>query len=306
MGLDMKSLALKVRVTDGAWGTELQSRGLPSGAPPELWNAENPSAVESVARGYVQAGSDVIITNTFGANRFVLGSHGAAARAAELAEAGARISLEAAGRKRMMDSETGPPKSPPGALVFGSIGPTGKIVMMGDVPESDIAAAFAESAEAIARAGVDAILLESFAELAEIALALNAAKSVTDLPVVCSMTFASGPDGTATMMGTTPEDLVKMAESNGAAAVGGNCGTGPQNFVKVARSLRAATGLPIWIKPNAGLPTIVDGKTVFPMGPEEFASFVPALVEAGANFVGGCCGTTPAHIRAIRAAVDKR
>ena len=289
MALDLRQFATAIRVTDGAWGTELQKAGLASSSPPELWNTENPQAVEAVAQGYVDAGSDVIITNTFGANRLVLDPYGAADRIAELVEAGVSISRNAAGER---------------VKVFASIGPTGKIVMMGDVPEEQIAAAFSEAASAAVRGGPDAILLETFAELDEIRIALKAVRDTCDLPVVTSMTFDSGPDGTSTMMGSSPSDLAAAAESGGAAVVGANCGAGPENFVKVARMLREATGLPIWIKANAGLPEVLDGQTTFPMGPEEFASYVPQLIEAGANFIGGCCGTTPDHIRAVRAAVE--
>ncbi|MCK4601820.1 MAG: homocysteine S-methyltransferase family protein [Phycisphaerae bacterium] len=291
MTFDLKSFAASVRVTDGAWGTELQRLGLPAGAPPELWNADKPDVVAAVAASYVEAGSDVIITNTFGANRFILGQHRAGQRVVELAEAGAAISRKAAGEA---------------VKVFASIGPTGKIVMMGDVAQEDLAAAFAEAATALARGGADAIVLETFNELDEARIALDAVRQAVDLPVAVSMTFASGPEGTSTMMGNSPAELAQMAESGGAAAVGANCGTGPDNYVKVAELLRAATDLPIWIKPNAGLPQIVEGKTTFPMGPEEFAAFVPKLIAAGANFIGGCCGTGPAHIRAVRAAADKK
>lgn len=289
MTMDLKSFAVAVRVTDGAWGTEFQNQGLAPGTPPELWNAEKPDAVEAVARGYVEAGSDVILTNTFGANRFILSAYGAADRAAELAEAGAAISRRAAGGD---------------VKVFASIGPTGKIVMMGDVPAEELTAAFAEAAAAVSRGGADAVVLETFNELDEAALALRAVRSACDLPVVVSMTFASGPDGTATMMGNQPADLAALAADQGAAAVGANCGCGPDNYIKVAAMLREATDLPIWIKPNAGLPQIVEGQTVFPMGPEEFASRVGRIIEAGANLVGGCCGTTPDHIRAVAAAVN--
>jgi len=289
MRFDLAQFASTPRVLDGAWGTELQRRGLAAGGCPELWNVENPGAVRAVARGYVDAGSDVILSNTFGANRFILASHNAGARAAELAEAGAAISRAVVG-----DS----------VRVFASIGPSGKIMMMGDVPPEELHEAFAETAAAVARGGADGIALETFNELEEIALALAAVKSVCDLPVVCSMTYASGPDKTATMMGTSPADLVKVAVGGGAAAVGANCGVGPDNYVKVAGMYRQATDLPIWIKANAGLPVVVAGETTFPMGPEEFATFAPRLVSAGARFIGGCCGTGPEHIRAVRAAVD--
>jgi 5-methyltetrahydrofolate--homocysteine methyltransferase len=291
MTLNLKGFAAKVRVTDGAWGTELQSHGLAAGSCPELWNVESPDAVEAVASSYVEAGSDAIITNTFGGNRFVLAGHGAGDRVAELVEAGVVISRRAAGAD---------------VKVFASIGPTGKIVMMDEVPAGELSEAFAEAAEAAARGGADAIVLETFNELDEARLALQAVREACELPVVVCMTFASGPDGTASMMGNTPADLAAAAESAGAAAVGANCGCGPDNYVKVAALLREATALPIWIKANAGLPAIVEGKTAFPMGPEEFATYAPKLIAAGANFIGGCCGTNPEFIRSVRAAVDAR
>ncbi len=290
MVLELKAFASQIRVTDGAWGTELQALGLPPGAAPELWNADNPSAVEQVARSYVEAGSEIILTNTFGANRFILAGHNADERTAELAQAGVAISRAAAGKR---------------VKVFASMGPTGKIVMMGEVAKEEIASAFAETAAALARGGADAIVLESFNELDEILIALAAVKEATSLPVVASMTFASGPDATATMMGNSPADLAAAAEDRGAQGVGANCGTGPDNYVNVARLLRDATDLPIWIKPNAGLPqAAADGKAVFPTGPEEFASFARPLADAGTVFIGGCCGAGPEHIRALRAAVD--
>ncbi len=290
MAFDLRSFTSRIRVTDGAWGTELQAMGLPPGSPPEIWNSSSPDSVLKVAQSYVKAGSEVILTNTFGANRFILASHGAEDRAGELAEAGAKISLQAAGQD---------------VRVFGSIGPTGKIVMMGEVSEEELTTAFAEAAEALAWGGVDGIVLETFNELDELKIALGAVRKATDLPIVVSMTFASGPDETATMMGNKPADLVAAAVSGGADAVGANCGVGPDNYVRVCRLLREATDLPIWIKANAGLPQVTaSGKTVFPMGPDEFAACVAKLADAGASFIGGCCGTGPAHIRAIRAAVD--
>jgi len=294
MILDLKSFALfakKARVSDGAWGTQMQLAGLEAGAAPELWNVENPAAVEAIAASYVEAGSDVILTNTFGSNRFVLARHAAAGRAAELTEAGVALSRRAAGAA---------------AKVFASMGPTGKIVMMEEVPNCEIVAAYEEIARAAEAGGADAIVLETFNELAEIELAVEGVRKGCPLPIICSMTFDSGPHKTATTMGTQPADLVRLAASAGAAAVGANCGIGPENYIRIAELLRAATDLPVWIKANAGLPQLgPGGKTIFPMGPAEFARYVPAIIAAGANFIGGCCGTTPEHIRLVRAAVDK-
>ncbi len=291
MNFDLSEFCQTVRLTDGAWGTELQKRGLDAGACPELWNTANPEAVEAVAASYVDAGSDVILTNTFGGNRFALAGDGASDRTVELCKAGAEISVRAAAGGTVK--------------VFGSMGPTGKIVMMGEVPTEEIEMAFAEAATALSHGGVDAIVLETFNELDELEIALKAVKETTNVPVIASMTFSSGPDGTATMMGNTPGDMARLAEACGADAVGANCGVGPDNYVKVAAMLRAAAALPVWIKANAGLPQLgPDGQTVYPMNPAAFAECAGGLIDAGADFIGGCCGTTPEHIRAVRPAMD--
>ena len=285
MDTPFAQFAGRVIVTDGAWGTQLQASGLPAGACPEEWNRSNPKAVQAVAASYVEAGSDVILTNTFRANRLALPAAGLSEAAASLAEAGAAISRRAAGED---------------VRVFASMGPTGKILMMGEVSAEEVYEAFAEQASALARGGADAIVCETFTALDEVTQAVRAVTDNTDLPVIVSMTFDSGPDRTATVMGVTPADLAAAAAELGATAIGANCGTGPGHYVKVAALLRQATDLPIWIKPNAGLPVLKEGRTVFPMGPKDFAEFMPAIVDAGARFVGGCCGTTPDHIRAIR------
>lgn len=288
----LKSFSSNVRVTDGVYGTVLQSMGLlEPGSCGEMLNLTNPAAVEEVARSYVQAGSDIIMTNSLIAHRFGLAPYGLADKAAQVARAAAEIAGRAANGMR--------------AKVFGSFGPSGKIVMMGETSEAELLDAFAETAGALASGGAEAIVLETFNDLAEARIALRAVKSVCDLPVVVSLAFAFGPDKIATMMGDTPVDLAAMARSCGAAAVGANCGIGPDVAVRITRLLREASDLPIWIKPNAGLPVVADGRTKFPMGPEEFASFVPAIIAAGANFIGGCCGCGSEHIRAVREQVDR-
>ncbi len=289
MALDLKEFAARIRVLDGAYGTQFQKHGLEAGACPELWNVDNPEPVLAVTDAYVQAGSEAIITNTFGANRFILAQHDAQDRVAELALAGARLARQVAG-----DS----------VKVFGSIGPSGKIVMMGDVTEAELLATFSDAATALEAGGVDAIILETFNELAEVKIALEAVKSATALPVICSMTYTAGGDVPATMMGNRPAELAALAEECGADGVGANCGLGPDGYVAVAAEYRQATDKPIWIKANAGLPQIVAGETTFPMGPEEFLGYVKPLIEAGANFIGGCCGTGPEYIRLVRQAID--
>ncbi len=270
-------------VTDGAWGTQLQARGLPVGDCPERWNLEQPDKVQEVARAYVDAGSRVILTNTFGGNRFILKRHGLADKVAEVNRAAVEISRNAAGER---------------AKVFASIGPSGVMLMMGQATEDELKAAFAEQAGALAEGGADAIVVETMADPAEARLAVAAAVE-TGLPVVGCMVFGSGPDGDCTMMGTTPEEAVEAFSAAGADVIGSNCGQGIAGFVNICKRFRAATDLPIWIKANAGLPEAVDGRTVYRQTPRQFADFVPDLVEAGAGFIGGCCGTTPEFIKAV-------
>jgi 5-methyltetrahydrofolate--homocysteine methyltransferase len=293
MAFDLAQFASTPRVLDGATGTELQKRGLPAGACPELWNVDNPGPIREVAQSYVDAGSDIIITNSFGVNKFVLSQHEAGGRVAELAGAAAGIARQAASTRE-------------GVKVFGSLGPTGKIVMMDDVPQEEISQTFTRAATALVAGGVDAILLESFGELAELEIALDAVRSCVNVPVVISMTYTAGGESPATMMGNRPADVVDLAIRLGADAVGANCGLGPDNYVGIAAAYRELTSLPIWIKANAGVPEIRDGQTVFPMPADQFVTYVDPLIEAGATMIGGCCGTTPEYISLIRAAIDTR
>lgn len=288
--MDWKAL-LKDRavlVSDGAWGTELAKRGLGAGDCPELWNAERAEAVEAVARGYVAAGSDIILTNTFGGNRWTLEKAGLGERTAELNRLGAEISKRvAAGR----------------AMVFASVGPTGEFMApLGLKTEEEFVACFAEQIGALVEGGADGLCIESMSDLGEAKAALRAAREVCDLPVVTSVTFDRGQKGFATMMGVKPEQAVAELGEAGADMVGANCGSGIDHMIEVAGLMRAATAKPLWIKSNAGLPELVEGKTVFRETPTEMAGKVRALLEAGANVVGGCCGTTPEHIAQLAAA----
>lgn len=272
-------------LTDGAWGTQLQARGLGPGEVPDLWNLTHPEKVAEVARAYIEAGSQVILTNTFGGNRFRLAEAGAADKVKAISEAGARISRAAAGSR---------------ACVFASIGPSGKMLVTGDVTEYGLRSAFVEQAEALARGGAHALVVETMADLAEAKIAVAAAKT-TGLPVVGSMVFDSGEDKDRTMMGTTPEQAAAGLVEAGADVVGSNCGQGIAGFVKICARLKAAAaGRPIWIKANAGLPQMKDGKASYDTTPQQFADYVPALIEASAGFIGGCCGTSPDFIRVLR------
>lgn len=270
-------------ITDGAWGTQLQMQGLVVGECSDGWNLTQPARVEAVARAYIEAGSRVVLTNTFGANRLRLAAHRLGDQVARINRAGAQISRRAAGSR---------------ARVFASIGPTGRMVTLGETNEAELREVFAEQAEALAAEGVDALLLETFSDLREILPALAAAKA-TGLPVVASLVFDSGPSRDRTTMGTTPEQAVRALIEAGADVLGANCGRGIDGFISICRRMRAATDLPLWIKPNAGLPEMVGGRAVYRTSPEQFAARVPDLIAAGAAFVGGCCGSTPAFIAAV-------
>lgn len=270
-------------ITDGAWGTQLQAQGLGAGECPDIWNLTYPERVEKVARAYVEAGSQVILTNTFGGTRMRLADHDAGDKTAAINKAGVEISKRAAvGR----------------ALVFASVGPTGKMLAMGEATEEELRITFAEQINALAAAGADAILLETFADLDETRAAIAAAKT-TGLPVIASLVFDSGAQRDRTMMGATPEEAVAALTEAGVDVIGANCGRGIEGYLAIAKRLRAATTLPIWIKANAGLPEIVAGQTVYPAIPEFFADKAAEIVAAGTTFIGGCCGTSPTFIAAI-------
>ncbi len=275
----------KYLIADGAWGTELAKLGLGSGEAPERWNLEQPDRVRSVAAAYVEAGADIVLTNTFGGNRFKLEKAGLDSRVAEINRRGAKLSKEAAAGR---------------AFVFASIGPSGEFLQpLGALSEADALAAFAEQAAALADGGADGVVVETMSDLNEAKAAVRAVKENAGLPVAASMTFAQGPKGFATMMGVTPEAAAAELQAAGADIVGANCGAGMADMVSVVRAMRRAASCPIWAKPNAGMPRLVNGETVFPESPEEMAQRLPELVEAGANIVGGCCGSTPAHIRLL-------
>ncbi|MBN1363465.1 MAG: homocysteine S-methyltransferase family protein, partial [Syntrophaceae bacterium] len=269
-------------VTDGAWGTQLQNRGLKPGECPDAWNLQYPDHVLQVARAYIEAGSRIILTNTFRANRLALQGYGLAAKAMEINLRGAEISREAASGK---------------AWIFGSIGPSGKILMTGDTTEDELREVFQEQAEGLLQGGADAIVTETMSDLTEAVIALEAARH-TGLPVVASMVYDSGKEKDRTMMGITPEQAAEAFAEAGADVIGANCGQGIAGFLPICQRFHQSTELPIWIKANAGMPVLEDGRAVYQTDPDAFAQHVPSLVEAGATFVGGCCGTGPEYIRA--------
>lgn len=278
-----KILALRPVITDGAWGTQLQAKGLPQGACPDQLNLTKPEWVEMVARSYIDAGSDIILTNTFGANSIILEKYELREKTFEINRAGASISKTAAAGN---------------ALVFGSIGPSGKMLLMGETTEDELQDAFTQQAAGLADGGADAIIVETMSDLEEAKIALSAAKT-TGLPVLVSMVFDSGKDKDRTLMGTTIEDAASFLEEAGADGIGANCGSGIESYIPVAKRLRTATDLPVWIKPNAGLPEIIDGNIVYTITPAAFASHAKTIIDTGVDFIGGCCGTAPAFIESL-------
>lgn len=266
-------------ITDGAWATELQKWGLAVGEPAELWNFSRPDDVEAVARSYINAGSQIILTNTFQAHLPALRRLGRADEVAEINREGARISKRAVGSSNVR--------------VFGSIGPT------------SAGAGFAVQARALADGGVDALLLETFTVLDEALAALREANK-TGLPVVVSFYFGDQPGGPRLFSGESPEEAARAVADAGAWAVGANCGANLDDFAPLCRRLKSVTEAPIWIKPNAGIPKIQGGRLVYPISPEAFAARLADWTQAGASFIGGCCGAGPEHIRALVTARDQR
>ncbi len=270
-------------LTDGAWGTEFQARGLEAGECPDHWNLTHPDRVEEVARAYVEAGSQVILTNTFRANRLAMERHGLAGKVREINLRGVEISRRAAGKK---------------ARVFASMGPSGKLLMMGEVSEDELLDAFTEQSRALADAGADALIFETMSDLEEAKVCLRAARPI-GLPVIVSLAYDSGKNLDRTMMGTTPEIAATELTAAGADVIGANCGQGIETYAALCQRLHNSTSLPIWIKPNAGLPELREDGTHYHTAPESFVKHAPGLLAAGANFLGGCCGTSPAFIRAL-------
>ena len=271
-----------IEIFDGATGTMLQAAGLKPGECPELVNVERPEMIETIHRAYIEAGSTMITTNTFGATSLKLAHYGLESRVAEINAAAVQAAKRAAQGR---------------AKVAGDLGPTGRFIEpLGDLGFETAYDAYAEQAKALADAGADYIIIETSIDLQEMRAALLAAKSVTKLPVICQMSYSE--DG-RTVTGTDPETAATVLDAMGADIIGVNCSLGPEQLLPVVESLAKATEKPLIVQPNAGLPQFVDGKTVFPMTPEDFALWTPKLIAAGATWIGGCCGTTPAHIRAM-------
>jgi 5-methyltetrahydrofolate--homocysteine methyltransferase len=280
----------KVLISDGAWGTMLQAKGMTPQDCPEEWNISHAEAVQSVATAYQDAGSDLILTNTFGGSSIKLAKMGYEQRVAEFNLAGAKNSLIGA----------------PQAIIAGSVGPTGEFLQpLGTATSEEMTAVFTQQFTALLEAGVHAVCVETMTAIDEAICAVQAARTLdADIDIISTFTFDPTPNGYRTMMGVSPQQVAEELPKAGANIIGANCGNGIQQMIEITGELREHTDLPILIHANAGLPELVDGQTVFRQSPEAMAALTQPLVDAGANIIGGCCGTTPAHIAAMKAAID--
>jgi 5-methyltetrahydrofolate--homocysteine methyltransferase len=286
------TLEQRTLVCDGGTGTELQALGLVSGDCGEAWNLTAPEQIRRLHARYVEAGADLLTTNTFGGTSLALSAHGLLDRAAEVNREGARLAREAAGDR---------------AAVLGDVGPCGALLEpYGEIAPARAAEAFRLQAAALLEGGADAILVETMSDPVEAVLAVRAAREAGARLVLATFAFQRVPDGFRTMMGTDVAAAVAAVLEAGAEIVGANCGTALSldDYVDLTAELRAAAGrAPLLVQPNAGSPALEAGRAVYATGPASFAAAAPRLVAAGARIVGGCCGTQPAHTAAVRAAL---
>ena len=285
--------AKRILVSDGGWGTLLVAKGMQPGECPELWNIERPDDVRDIAKTYMDAGADIVLTNSFGGTRYKLEHYGLADRVGEINEAAARLSREAVG-----DS----------IHVLASMGPTGKMLVTDEVSEEELYEAFKAQAVAFERGGADACTVETMTALDEACIGIKAVKENTSLEIACSFTFDTKTvNGYRSMMGISPEQVAAGVLEAGADIIGTNCSLGSDEIAEVVAALHAsAPDAPIIVHPNAGRPfQHINGSIEYPETPEMMAGSVAGLIAAGATIIGGCCGTGPEHIKAIRKAVDR-
>lgn len=276
-------------ISDGATGTNLQDRGLAFGKAPEEWLFENPAAIIQLHRDFIAAGANILLTCTFGGTPLRLEHVGLRDRAADVNRRAVALAREAIGSAPV--------------LVAGSLGPTGQLLEpLGPLAEADCVAAYAEQARALAEAGADLLVIETQFDMGEATAAIKAARATTTLPLVCSFSYDMG---TRTMMGLQPDKVAAEITDLGVDVVGVNCGKSLEDNLENLRLARAATRLPVWMKPNAGLPRMTTGDHAqYDVTPEQMGEAAALWVAAGANVIGGCCGTSPAHLAEIaRAAV---
>ena len=279
----------KTLVADGATGTNLHTLGLQPGIAPEVLLFDQPELILKLAYDFAAAGADIILTCTFGGTRLRMKDSKYAQRVTELNTRAVELVRKAASTHTEI-------------LVAGSIGPTGQLMKpYGPLTPEEACAAFTEQVQGLVEGGVDLLVIKTMFDFNEADAAFQAARTITDLPIVVSFSYDRG---VRTVMGVKPAEMIKNYKEMGAAMVGANCGTSLENMEKVAQEYSAAEpGFPLWIKPNAGLPHMLDGNTIFDVTPQQMGDFAMKSVTLGARVVGGCCGNTPAHIAAIARAV---
>ena len=281
----------EILLSDGAMGTELQKRGLPSGHCPEEYNISHPQIIQSVYKDYYDAGSDIVETNSFGGNRMRLAAHGMQDKVKEFCRHSAELAKEVC---------------PQGRFVAGSIGPTGGMMApLGNLTAEKAYEIFAEQAEALAEGGADIIFVETMMAVEEAEAALRAAKEASGLPVSVSMTFDKTETGVRTSWGVDAAMAVERLSAAGADVIGANCGNGVEIVIEVIRQMRSLTPLPLLAQPNAGIPEIIDNQIVYKETPQSMSKKLREILDIGVNILGGCCGTTPKHIRMFRKLIDE-
>ncbi len=281
----------KVLVSDGAIGSLLFEKGLNPGDCPERFNIEKPEILTEIAQAYLQAGANMIQTNTFGASPLKLSDYNLEDKTEEINHKAVEIV------KRVVDSKT---------LVYGSVGPSGKMLLpYGDIEPTVLKDNYRRQIEALIESGVDLLCIETMTDLNEAVIAIQSARELSqDIPIITTMTFDVIPQGCVTIMGNKVSEVCTKLEEAGANVIGSNCGNGTNNMITIAKEFIANTELPIIIQSNAGIPTILDDQIIYQETPKDFADFTKILIELGVAIIGGCCGTTPDHSTAIRQIVD--
>ena len=283
-----KQLNKRPLLLDGAMGTMLQTYGLKSGECPEEWNISHPQVITKIHQEYINAGADIILTNTFGGSKIKLSNFGLGNDMVKINESAVNIA------KEVINKERGSQKR---IFIAGSVGPTGKILEpYGDLKVSEVYKNYQEQVVILEKVGIDLIILETFYDLEEIRAALKATKENTNLMVIASMTF---DQNLKTIYGIDPEKAVAVLENEGADGVGANCGTGPEVLYEVLEMMKKVSQTYLLVEPNAGIPELINKKIIYPASPEIMAEYTEKYIQLGVNIIGGCCGTTPLHIKAM-------
>ncbi len=282
----------QILVSDGAWGTELIKMGFQSGSCPELWNLEKPNEIFSIAKSYIDAGSDIISTNSFGASKIKLEQFNLSDKTYSINVKAAELSREAAKDK----------------LVMGSVGPTGKFLMMGEISQEELRESFLLQLKGLIDGGVDAILFETFYDLDELKIGIEVARDLNDIPIICSITFNKNSEREFfTLMGNSVQQVYSFLIEMGVGLAGVNCGNGYFDSIEIIKKIKSNfPELKLLVQPNAGLPEMISDQLIYSETPEKISPAVEELLELGVTIIGGCCGTTKKHIKLIRDLVDKK